>query len=82
MKLMGHADFSTTQKYYIFITDERKKQEYEQAWRIGNNSTENNNNDIVDSSEHERLMKKFEELQKMWLKTLVASTILQKNNTH
>lgn len=50
MKLMGHADFGTTQKYYIFVSDARKKQEYEQ-------------------------------LQKIWLQTLIASTMLQKNNT-
>lgn len=25
MKLMGHADFGTTQKYYIFVSNERNK---------------------------------------------------------
>lgn len=88
MKLMGHADFGTTQKYYIFVSDMRKKQEYEQAWGIltaqDNNKvvatqviTQNTNEIEINSI----MMKEFEQLQRMWMQTLIASTMVQKNNT-
>lgn len=75
MKLMGHADFGTTQKYYIFVSDERKKQEYEKAWGIGvANDIQNIN--IVDQNNVN--LQVFEQLQKLWIQTLVASTMVQK----
>lgn len=84
MKLMGHAEFSTTQKYYIFVSDERKKQEYELAWGLvpaqNNNINEMQNKN--ESNINSIMMKQFEQLQKIWIQTLVASTMLeQKNNT-
>lgn len=33
MRLMGHADFNTTQKYYISISNKRKKLAMEQAYK-------------------------------------------------
>lgn len=41
-EIMGHADFETTEFYYIFISDKRKKDEFKKA----NNKSfgENNNN--------------------------------------
>ena len=91
MKLMGHADFKTTQKYYIFVSDERKKLEYEQAWGLGKqlndnaNTTTNNNNNVAISNESTQLndlmIEQFNQLQKMWMNILVASTLSQKNNT-
>ena len=36
-ELMGHAEFETTDFYYIHITEERKKKEFE---RIHNNTTQ------------------------------------------
>lgn len=94
MKLMGHADFATTQKYYIFVSDVRKKQEYEQAWGLvppQNKNTPNNNiilnnnlNNVQNTNEidlNSIMVKEFEQLQKMWMQTLVVSTMLQKNNT-
>lgn len=33
MKLMGHSDFNTTQKYYISISNKRKKLAMEQAYK-------------------------------------------------
>lgn len=88
MKLMGHAEFATTQKYYIFVSDERKKQEYEQAWGLVPPS----NNDIVnitgtdekntnETDIHSIMIKEFEQLQKIWIQNLITSTMLQKNNT-
>ena len=88
MKLMGHADFGTTQKYYIFVSDARKKQEYEQAWGLvppSNNNIVNQN--IIDMPSTDGIdpnsimTKEFEQLQKIWIQTLIASTMLQKNNT-
>ena len=88
MKLMGHADFATTQKYYIFVSDARKKQEYEQAWGLvptSNNNTINSNILNIPNADgidpNTIIAKEFEKLQKIWIQTLVASTILQKNNT-
>ncbi len=88
MKLMGHADFATTQKYYIFVSDARKKQEYEQAWGLvptSNNNTINSNILNIPNADgidpNTIIAKEFEQLQKIWIQTLVASTILQKNNT-
>lgn len=34
MKLMGHSDFNTTQKYYISISNKRKKLAMEKAYKI------------------------------------------------
>lgn len=88
MKLMGHADFARTQKYYIFVSDERKKREYEEAWGLTpktNNTLDKTIMDIsnTDTTEQNKIMiKELENLQKMWMQTLVASTMLQKNNTH
>lgn len=88
MKLMGHADFGTTQKYYIFVSDTRKKQEYEQAWGLipltNDNLINNNELDISNSNELDTnniMIKQFEQLQKIWIQTLVSSTLVQKNNT-
>lgn len=88
MKLMGHADFGTTQKYYIFVSDARKKQEYEQAWGLvpplNNNIVNQNIIDMpnADGIDPNSIMaKEFEQLQKIWIQTLIASTMLQKNNT-
>lgn len=88
MKLMGHADFGTTQKYYIFVSDTRKKQEYEQAWGLipptNDNLINNSSLDISNSNELDTnniMIKQFEQLQKIWIQTLVSSTIVQKNNT-
>ncbi len=33
MKLMGHSDFNTTQKYYISISNKRKKLAMEKAYK-------------------------------------------------
>ena len=30
-EIMGHADFETTEFYYIFISDKRKKEEFKKA---------------------------------------------------
>ena len=85
MKLMGHADFTTTQKYYIFVSDDRKKREYEKAWGLIPELNENTNNrkiNIIDDIDNSNIVKKeLEQLQKIWIETLVSSTILQKNNT-
>lgn len=86
MKLMGHADFGTTQKYYIFVSDTRKKQEYEQAWGLIPSTKDNLMNGTLDISNQNGdinniMIKKFEQLQKTWMQTLVSSTIVQKNNT-
>ena len=73
---MGHADYTTTQKYYIFVSDARKKQEYELAWglKAPQESTKNNIYNI--------LVKEFQQIQKMWIQNLVSFTTLeQKNNT-
>ncbi len=80
MKLMGHADFGTTQKYYIFVSDTRKKQEYEKAWGLVPPS----NDDIINPNEidpNNIMVKQFEQLQKIWIQTLISSTLVQKNNT-
>ncbi len=80
MKLMGHADFGTTQKYYIFVSDTRKKQEYEKAWGLVPTSNE----DVIKSNEidpNNIMVKQFEQLQKIWIQTLISSTLVQKNNT-
>lgn len=69
MKLMGHSDFSTTQKYYIFVSDERKKLEYEQAWGLSNV----NKHDI--DIQKSVTMQVFEQLQSMWLQTLTNVTV-------
>ena len=69
MKLMGHSDFSTTQKYYIFVSDERKKAEYEQAWGLV--ATNKPNIDIKDSV----TMKQFEEFRNLWIQTLGNQTV-------
>ena len=79
MKLMGHSEFATTQKYYIFVSDERKRAEYEQAWGISTIEKEENTvqNDIAD----DLLKQQLENLQKLWMKTLIESTlVVQKNN--
>ncbi len=83
MKLMGHADFSTTQKYYIFVSDVRKKQEYEQAWGLlpDNNINTTNTQNTNEFETNSIMMKEFEQIQRMWMQTLIASTIIQKNNT-
>lgn len=88
MKLMGHADFGTTQKYYIFVSDVRKKQEYEKAWglvplvdnNVVNTSTinESNSNEM---NANNIMIKQFEQLQKIWIQTLASSIMVQKNNT-
>lgn len=31
MEIMGHADFETTDFYYIYISDKRKKTEFDKA---------------------------------------------------
>ncbi len=88
MKLMGHADFATTQKYYIFVSDVRKKQEYEKAWglvplvndNIVNTSIINESNSN-ETSANTIMMKQFEQLQKIWIQTLASSIMVQKNNT-
>lgn len=37
MKVMGHADFKTTQKYYIFVSNKRKQEQLLKAWAsLGN----------------------------------------------
>lgn len=37
MKVMGHADFKTTQKYYIFVSNKRKQEQLLRAWAsLGN----------------------------------------------
>ncbi len=77
MKLMGHADFGTTQKYYIFVSDERKKQEYELAWGI---TPKQDNTTNVQNAQNDIMLKELEQLQKIWIQTLVTSTMLQKNN--
>ena len=64
MKLMGHSDSSTTQKYYIFVSDERKKQEYENAWGLVPPKQENI--DIQNCVN----TKIFEQLQNLWIQTL------------
>lgn len=33
MKLMGHANFNTTQKYYICISSKRKQQALKQVYK-------------------------------------------------
>ena len=33
MRLMGHANFNTTQKYYICVSSQRKKQAIQQAYK-------------------------------------------------
>lgn len=52
---------------------------------LNNNVILNNNiNDIQNNNEadiNSIMVKEFEQLQKMWIQTLVASTMLQKNNT-
>ena len=61
---------------------------HEQAWGLvptsNNNTTNPNilnipNTDGIDPNTI--MTKEFEQLQKIWIQTLVASTILQKNNT-
>ena len=87
MKLMGHADFRTTEKYYIFVSDERKKKEYEQAWgltpttneeNIDCSNIQNNNDNNIDMN---MMAKEFEQLQKIWMQTLAIFVMAQKNNT-
>lgn len=85
MKLMGHSDFATTQKYYIFVSDSRKKQEYEQAWGLVPQCNDNLiNRNIVNIPHLDELdtktvmIKQFEQLQKIWIQTLVSSTMIQK----
>ena len=34
MKLMGHADFQTTQKYYIKVSSKRKKIAMQDAYNV------------------------------------------------
>ncbi|MDO4283517.1 MAG: site-specific integrase [Clostridia bacterium] len=85
MKLMGHADFSTTQKYYIFVSDERKKQEYELAWKLvspqDNNIIETENKNELELNNI--MIKEFKQLQQMWIQTVSNFMILQqKNNTN
>ncbi len=89
MKLMGHADFGTTQKYYIFVSDERKKKEYEKAWGL---VPQSNSSNIIDTNTanisnlneidiNNIMIKQFEQLQKIWIQTLTSSIVMQKNNT-
>lgn len=33
MRLMGHSDFNTTQKYYIVVSSKRKKQAMQQVYK-------------------------------------------------
>lgn len=88
MKLMGHADFGTTQKYYIFVSDVRKKQEYEKAWGlvplVDNNvvnTTTINESNSNEMNANNIMIKQFEQLQKIWIQTLASSIMVQKNNT-
>lgn len=79
MKLMGHAEYSTTQKYYIFVSDERKKREYEEAWGI-NVCVDKNSMNTEPDEETVLALKQIEALQTLWIKTLIATIMLQKNN--
>ena len=88
MKLMGHADFGRTQKYYIFVSDERKKKKYEKAWGLvpltDDNIVSTSTINELNSSEMNAntiMIKQFEQLQKIWLQTLASSIMVQKNNT-
>lgn len=73
MKLMGHAEFSTTQKYYIFVSDERKKIEYQKAWGYDtNNKPISNDNSLLlkyqkEMMQNELLTSYLNEMKKMWL---------------
>ncbi len=89
MKLMGHADFGRTQKYYIFVSDERKKKKYEKAWGL---VPQSNSSNIIDTNTanisnlneidiNNIMIKQFEQLQKIWIQTLTSSIVMQKNNT-
>lgn len=68
MKIMGHSDFRTTQKYYIFVSDERKKQQYEQAWMINNKQKD----DVEKNEKVENILKQpilitsIDEIRELW----------------
>ena len=81
MKLMGHSDFRTTQKYYIFVSDKRKKQEYEQAWGLAPKIEDKASLTSEEIENNAIMNKEFEQLQKVWMQILISSTLLQKNNT-
>lgn len=72
-EIMGHADFETTDFYYIFISDKRKKEEFIKA--SSNSSKEitiNNNSEIVENNKTKKVGYTGKKIQRQKLKALMS----------